>query len=70
MGERMPLCHALRVLAETHTKDDPEVGYQVHGSANLHFAPHGRGDYIEAWGVVRRAVGLQTEITPPTERQP
>lgn len=67
----MPLCHALRIICDSRTSGDPRVGYSVHGlptSVARGFSPFSRGEYIEAWGVVRRAVGLPTEPEPEALR--
>ena len=63
--ERMPLCRALRVLADIHTRDDDQVGFGLLMGATLEWSRWSTGDYIAAWRAVREAVGMPSEPLPP-----
>ena len=58
----MPLGHALMILCEVHTRADSRTGFRVEiGATPRNFGNVSEANYIEAWRVVRRAAGLQTE---------
>ena len=63
--ERMPLCHALRVLADIHTRDDDQFGCTVVVGASPMYSQWSIGDYLAAWRAVREAVGMPSEPLPP-----
>lgn len=54
---------ALRLLAEVHTQDDAQTGFRVNMGAIP--ASFQQRYYVEAWGVVRVHLGMQTE---PSQR--
>ena len=56
----MTLFQALRILAECHTREDPERGFVVEmGVTSPRW--HAQADYVEAWRVVREQLSLQTK---------
>jgi hypothetical protein len=64
----MTLESALFVLTHVHTQDDMRGGFTVHARSGVHdqtrFSPH---EYIEAWKVVRKHIGLPTRPSKETE---
>lgn len=69
----MSLCRALSLLVEAHTRDDDLVGFTVETGPRVDPPWMGKGEYLEAWSVVRRAVGRQTkpaDPATPTENEP
>lgn len=48
------LNRALRILAESHTRGKPDIGYVVESTVVYDLMLHSRTDYLDAWGVVRR----------------
>lgn len=64
MSEKeMTLEHALRILADCHTRDDALSGFVVEMSPHMHW--HSQHDYIQAWAELRKHIGLQ--VDPPTK---
>lgn len=61
----MSLVRALDLLARSHTRDDDLVGYTVSPSPTDYIAT--RHEYIEAWGVVRAALGMPVDPAYPVE---
>lgn len=62
----MPLGQAMRILCDIHTRDYTRVGFQVVSGATFDehsYSPaiQERGDYVEAWRVLRAAAGLPTK---------
>lgn len=59
----MTLFTALRILAETHTRDDAAVGFVIMAGASpmSYVSPHSPERYNEAWKVVREQLHMQTE---------
>ncbi len=59
----MTLFSALRIIAETHTRDDDAVGFVIEvGASPMSYAsPHPPERYNEAWRVVREQLNMQTE---------
>jgi hypothetical protein len=57
------LSQALHILAETHTRDDDEIGFTVQAYVGNDFLTYrySREEYIEAWKVVREHAHMQTE---------
>ena len=59
----MPLGAALQILCDVHTRDNPEIGFELMMGATYEphahwFAPE---EYLRAWEAVRRSAGLRTE---------
>ncbi len=65
----MTLFEALRVLAETHTRDDDFTGFAIMiGASPSHpEGPHPVERYNEAWNVVREQLHMQT-FPKPSQR--
>lgn len=59
----MTLFEAIRVLAETHTRDDDVTGYviMVGVSPASQMNPHPIERYNEAWRVLREQTHMQTD---------
>lgn len=59
----MTLFEALRILAETHTRDDDQVGLVIIAGASPFsvVSPHPPERYNEAWRIVREQLRMQTE---------
>ena len=58
----MTLDRALYILAQVHTRDDVQTGFNVQmGAMPDYFAPCSHSEYVEAWKAVREHVHLQTE---------
>ncbi len=55
---RMPLGHALAILAEIHTRRDEVTGFVVMMGAT---PSSSHNDYVQAWESVRAAAGLPTQ---------
>lgn len=53
----MTLTEALRILALTHTRDEPD-GFSVQHSVVPGVIPCSPADYEKAWGVVRAEAGM------------
>lgn len=51
----MTIEEALNILCESHTRDHPELGYEIPMGA---LPPRyiNQSDYVEAWGVVRKHI--------------
>ena len=62
----MSLDEALRRLAEVHTRDDHELGFQVVIGARPDLALIRGNEYVRAWAAVRWHLHLQ--VDPPEER--
>lgn len=62
VAPEMSLVHALHILIGVHTKDDPEISFAVIMGALPHEftgpSYDGHASYIEAWRMVRRALGM------------
>lgn len=57
--EPMTLFRAVHILAEVHTRGDAELGFRIEvGASPYHASWISYADWQEAWGVVRREVGL------------
>jgi hypothetical protein len=54
-GSLSELRDALKLLSDAHTRDDDRVGFVVEVMAN---PLCDRGEYIDAWSIVRQAIGL------------
>lgn len=58
----MTLFDALRILAETHTRDDRQVGFVVEaGLPSPYVRRHSQEDYLAAWKVVREQLHMQVD---------
>lgn len=58
----MTLYDALRVLAESHTRDDNQVGFViVAGIPSPYTSRHSPEDYYTAWKVLREQLHMQTK---------
>lgn len=62
----MTLFDALRILAETHTRDDDLTGFVIMSGAGPFspMCPHPPGRYNEAWDTVREQLHMQTFPKP------
>ena len=59
----MTLDHALRILADVHTKDDHQVGFvfMVGAHAQNGMTQWSVGDHLTAWKVVRKHLHMQVD---------
>lgn len=59
----MTLFEAIRILADTHTRDDDVTGFVIMVGASPHSMvnPHPIERYNEAWRVLREQTHMQTE---------
>lgn len=62
-GSLAELYNALEVLANAHTRSNDRSGFTVETLPQVF--EHSRAQYIEAWRIVRGALGYRTE--PDTE---
>ena len=62
----MTLHKALYILARVHTADSTAGGFAVVHKADYEFGVwrFSLEDYHEAWRIVRKAIGMQTEPDP------
>lgn len=47
----MDFYEALRIVTESHTEDDPEVGFKLVAAGSLHHTT--MEEYIKAWETIR-----------------
>lgn len=61
----MQLAEALHILANIHTRDDPDVGFVILAGAQWRplESQWSQEQYIESWKVVRRHTFMQTKPT-------
>lgn len=56
------LFDALRVLADSHTRDDHQMGFIIEAALpSPYVMRHSMDDYNRAWAVVREQLHMQTE---------
>lgn len=57
----MSFIRALNLLILVHTREDYGIGFTVAmGAMPDHWSPCSNEEYVEAWRVVRRAMGMPT----------
>jgi len=58
----MTLYNALRILAETHTRDHDRMGFVIEvGAPSPYTMKFSMNEYMEAWRVLRVQLGMQAE---------
>jgi hypothetical protein len=67
----MTLFQAIRILAETHTRDDGVTGFVVMAGVGPHDYgnPHPVDRYMEAWQVVREQAYMQVAPQEDTSKE-
>jgi hypothetical protein len=64
----MTLDEALRLITDVHTQDDPLIGFTIspgRGPYDQHRFTV--AEYLEAWEVIRKHLGLQTRPSEATK---
>lgn len=65
----MPLQKALLILAQTHTRDDHEIGFVVCPGAYAHpLSEWSQYQYLEAWRAVRAHLHMEVDPCPSPKK--